>query len=393
MAFFRNSAINLLNLHFAIFSVAISGGSAFYAVYLVKAGVSVPLALVALGLTQAVRFVIRPVVLVCAIRFGLRRTLVAGALLSALQYPLLAEVSGIGVVLYSLVLMTAVADVFYWSSYHAYFASLGDNEHRGSQVGEQMAATTLVGIFSPLLTGSLLVTFGPRVAFDASAVATLISVVPLFFTPDVAIARHVEGGYRAARFGILLFVADGWQAAMFVFVWQIGLYLALGSSLLGYGGALALAAVVGALGGLALGGRIDAGHGVRMVWIAMGLAMLMVGLRAASVGSSVMALLVNALGPLAACLYVPTLMTPVYTQAKQSRCVLRFHIATEGGWDVGNVAGCLVAAGMLGLGAPLWSTLLLPAVSYVVLLVLLRRYYTENPQVPIEAVTESAGHP
>src|SRR5204863_4188452 len=123
------------------------------------------LALVALGLTQAVRFVIRPVVLVVAIRFGLRRTLIAGSVLSALQYPLLAEVNGIGAVLYGLVLVTAIADVFYWQSYNAYFARLGDDEHRGSQVGEQMAATTLVGVFSPVLTGWLLVTFGPRIAF------------------------------------------------------------------------------------------------------------------------------------------------------------------------------------------------------------------------------------
>jgi DHA1 family inner membrane transport protein len=393
MAFFRNSAINLLNLHYAIMSVAIAGGSAFYAVYLIKAGLSDPLALVALGLTQAVRFVIRPVVLVVAIRFGLRRTLIAGAVLSALQYPFLAEVNGIGAVLYGLVLVTAIADVFYWSSYHAYFARLGDDEHRGSQVGEQMAAMTLVGIFSPILTGWLLVTFGPRTAFDASAVAVLVSVVPLFFTPDIPIARHVEGGFRAARFGILLFIADGWQAAMWVFVWQIALYLALGSDLLGYGGALALAAVVGAIGGLALGRTIDAGHGVRMVWIAMGLAMLMVGLRTASLGSPFLALVANALGPLATCLYVPALMTPVYTMAKQSRCVLRFHIATEGGWDVGNVAGCFMAAAMIGLGAPLWTTLLLPAISYVALLPMLRRYYSANPQVPIGPVRESAAHP
>jgi hypothetical protein len=393
MAFFRNSAINLLNLHFAILSVAMAGGGAFYVVYLIKSGVSIPLTLLALGLTQAARFVIRPIVLVFATRFGLRRTVIAGTILFAMQFPLLAEVNGVGPALYGLVLITAVADVFYWSSYHAYFARLGDNEHRGAQVGEQMAANTLVGIVSPLVTGWLLVAFGPRAAFDASTVMVLVAVLPLLRTPDIAIASHVPGGFRAARLGVLLLMADGWQAASTVFVWQIALYLSLGSSFLNFGGALALAAVVGALGGMILGRTIDAGHGARMVLVAMGGAVLLAVVRAASFGSPALALAANALGPLASCLYVPVLMTPVYTQAKDSPCVLRYHIATEGGWDVGNIAACLVAAVMLVLGAPLWTGLLLPLPSYAVLGILLRRYYRDNPQVPIEPVTESAAHP
>src|SRR5256885_601195 len=110
MAFFRNSAINLLNLHYAISSVAMTGGGAFFMAYLIKAGISAPGALAALTLIVAGRFIFRPLVLPAATRTGLRLLVIAGTALGALQYPLLAEVQGVGWVLIELCLLTAAGD-------------------------------------------------------------------------------------------------------------------------------------------------------------------------------------------------------------------------------------------------------------------------------------------
>ena len=49
MAFFRNSAVNLLNLHYGIHAMALYGGAAFFLIYLLKAGVSVPGVLVSMA--------------------------------------------------------------------------------------------------------------------------------------------------------------------------------------------------------------------------------------------------------------------------------------------------------------------------------------------------------
>lgn len=393
MAFFRNRPVNLFNLHYAIHSIALSGGAAFFAVYLVKAGLSVPAALVAIGLIQAIRFLVRPIVIGFAARWGLRQTVITGTLLCVLPYPLLAEVNGVGAALYALVVASAVGETFYWSSHHAYFAALGDDEHRGSQVGVRMAAQTIVGIFSPFLTGWLLVTFGPRVAFDTSAVIVMIAALPLLWTPNIRIERHVAGGFRAALHGTALFVADGWVGAGVDLVWRIALFLSLGENLLTYGGALAIAAIVGSISGMILGRYIDAGHGVRMVWIAVGIFSAMILLRAIAAGNPVLAVVANGLSPLGECLYVPVLMTSVYTQAKRSPCVLRFHVATEGGWDVGNLAGCFVSAALIALGLPLPVAILLSLIGTAATFVMLRRYYTNNPGVPIEAMEDSAAHP
>jgi MFS transporter, DHA1 family, inner membrane transport protein len=384
MAFFRNSAVNLLNLHYGIHSIALGGGAAFFLVYLLKSGVPIPGVFVSLALILLGRFLIRPIVVGLAARWGLRALVVAGTLLTALQYPLLAEVHGVGAVLVGLCVVSAVSDTLYWSTYHAYFAALGDDEHRGQQIGMREAIAAIVGIASPLGTGWLLVTLGPRVAFGATAVIVMLAALPILWTPDVPVARHAAGAFRAAVPGALLFAADGWIAAGYVFVWQIALFVSLGESLLAYGGALAVAALVGAIGGLVLGRHIDAGHGKRAVLIAFGLIALIIVLRALATGNAVVAVMANALGALGACLYTPTLMTAVYTQAKRAPCTLRFHVMAEGGWDVGGASALLIAALLTALGAPLWTSILLSLVGLAAMAVMLRRYYAGNPKVVVQ---------
>ena len=72
------------------------------------------------------RLLIRPVVVPIAMHSGLRALVIAGTCMTALQYPLLAAVHGVGLGLFALCLVTSVGDTFYWSSYHAYFAALGN---------------------------------------------------------------------------------------------------------------------------------------------------------------------------------------------------------------------------------------------------------------------------
>lgn len=379
MAYFRNSTINLLNLHYAIHSIALSGGGAFYIAYLLKAGISVPGVLASLALILGGRFVIRPVVLILAARSGMRPLVVAGTVLSAVQYPFLAEVQGIGPMLLALCLLSALGDTVYWSTYHAYFAVLGDHEHRGQQIGAREAIVAIVGIVSPLATGWMLVAFGPRAAFGTAAGILLLAALPLLWTPNVAVARHVPGAFKAAVPGMLLFLADGWIAVGFYFVWQIALFLSLGESFLAYGGALAVAALVSAIGGLLLGRHIDAGHGTRAVWLALGAMALITVVRATALSYAAIAVVANALGSLVACLYVPTLMTAVYNQSKRSPCTLRFQIAAEGGWDVGGASGCLIAALMIAVGVPLSASILLSLFGVTGAFILLRRYYAEHP--------------
>jgi len=375
MAYFRNTAVNLVNLHYAIHAVALYGGGAFYFVFLLRAGVPVPLVLAALALILAGRFLIRPFIVPLAARVGLRPLLIVGTLFCALQFPLLAEVDGVGPTLLLFIAVSSLGDTFYWTTYHAYFAAVGDPEHRGHQLGVREAAVALVSIVSPLATGWALVTFGARTAFGVAAAFQVLAAVPLFWTPDIKVQARAPGAFKAALPGVALFAADGWTTVGSMVVWQLGLFRTLGEDFVDYGGALALAALVGAVGGLFLGKDIDAGGGRRAVGLALGGFALVILLRAATLDLPALAIVANALGALVLCLYAPTMMTAVYNMSKAAPCTLRFHVAAEGGWDAGGAVACLSAALLIHFGAPLEAAILLALGGVAASFVLLRRYY------------------
>jgi hypothetical protein len=375
MAFFRNSAINRLNLHYAIEMLALSGGGLFFLVFMVKVGVPVPVAFLTQAATLAGRFALRPLILPLAIRYGLKPLLIAGTFGVAAIFPLLARVHGVGPELWAVIAMTSIADIFYWPSYHAYFAAVGDAEHRGHQVSLREAANAAIGVVGPIAAGWSLATAGAAWTFWAIAVVQAASVIPLIGAPNVKVAREAPGAFRYARLGLALFLADGWLGAAFYFFWQVALFLAVGSSFRAYGGAMALAALLGGACALLLGRHIDAGGGRRAVLIAYGLVIGLLVFRALSLGSPWLAVAANAPGTLVAALYVPTVMAAVYNAAKASPCPFRFHMVSEGAWDVGGGAGCLAGAAVTATGHSLAWAILLGAPAAIATVVLLTRHY------------------
>jgi MFS family permease len=389
LAYFRNNTVNLLNLHYGIHSIAMTGAGAFFAAYLLKAGLSAPGVFLTFAAILLGRFLIRPMIIGLAVRFGMRALIITGTLLSACQYPLLALVHGTGPALYTLIAIGSVADTFYWPSYHAYFAALGDDEHRGHQVSAREAIAALVGVVSPLVTGFLLVTLGPKIAFGLTALIVAAAAVPLVFTPEIRIARAAPGAYRASLPGVLLFLGDGFTGGIYVFVWQIALFISLGENFMSFGGALAIAAVVGAVGGMVLGRYIDNSGGRRAVLIACSAVALVILVRAAATRNPALAIFANALSALGGCLYVPTVMTVVYTLAKGAPCTLRFHVAAEAGWDLGGASGLVLAASMSWLGAPLWAAILLALAGITFQFILLRGHYARRLANTVEQASPS----
>jgi MFS family permease len=393
MAFFQNRTVNLLNLHYGIFAVVMNGGGAFICVYLLHAGVPLPAVLLTMAAITLARFIIRPVVVRLAVRFGLRPMAVAGTVLMAAQYPIIAEVHGIGLALMAVVVASAVADTVYWSCYHAYFAALGDAEHRGHQTSMREAIAAVVGIVAPLLIGWMLATLGARAAFGASGAIMVAAAGPLLWTPQVKVANEAPGAWRAALPGVRLFIADGWIQSGFVFLWQIALFMSLKGNFLHYGGTLAFAALAGAVAGLFLGRHIDAGHGGRAVVLAMVPFALVVLLRAVSPGHPELAVFAAAFSSVGSCLYMPVMMTAVYNQAKAAPCTLRFHVACEGGWDIGCTSGCVVTAALIWLGVPISGALLLPLAGVAASFVLLRDYFAATGPLDLIAAESAGGNP
>jgi thioesterase domain-containing protein len=61
---------------------------------------------------------------------------------------------------------------------------------------------------------------------------------------------------------------------------------------------------------------------------------------------------------------------------------MRFHIATEGGWDAGCFSACLIAAALAASGVSLARVILVALPPLAIASVLLRRYYA-NFRTPL----------
>lgn len=338
-----------------------------------------PLVLASISLILAVRFCLRPLALMAGKRWGLRAVVMLGSLFQAVPYLILPHVAGANLYLLALCIAWAVGDMLYWTSYHAYFAALGDAEHRGQQVSAREALATGVSILGPVLGGWALMTLGATAAFGIAAAISAISALPLLAGPKVKVAEQAQGAAQAARTGFLLLMADGWLCAGWVWLWQIILFTNLSRSFTAFGGAVALGAVVSAVAGLALGRFVDQGHGRRAAVLAF-LVMSGALIFRASVTSPALSMVANAMGALVICLYTPPMMGAIYNMSKASPCPLRFHMVTEGGYDLGGSMGCLVSAGLIALGMPLSATMQLALLGALSVMVLLRRYYAQGPR-------------
>ena len=390
MAFLGNDVVNRFNLHSGIQAIAQFGAGIFLLVFLIHAGFSVPAALLTMSAIQALRLVLRPLVLPLAIRWGLKPVLIAGVLVLALQYPLLAQVHVVGPLLLLFCCVSAFGDVLYWPTYHSYFAIVGDSEHRGHQVSAREALIAAVGIAAPLLGAWALLALGANLMFSAFGVVQALAVLPLIGAPDAQVQRDSPPVFASARFAALLALNSGWHEGWSALVWPIALFLALGSSFSAYGGAMALAALAGAAFGMLLGKHVDGGQGRRTTLIAYGVGATLTVLRACSGGIPTVVVIANTLAAFAPPLHAAAANPPFYNLAQRSPCPLRFFLITEAAWDLGCGSACAVAAGLIALGAPMAITLLLAIPAIVAEATLLWRYYGNAQGAETRQLTTAA---
>lgn len=378
--FFANRAINRLAVHTALQQLAWCMSGVFFGVYLLRAGLAPSILFLAAAGVLAMRFVLRPLVLFVAPYVGLRFTLVIGTLLTALQYPAVGLVHGVDATLVLFCVVGALAGVFYWPSYHTFFAALGDREYRGSQVGVRQVLMGVAAVLGPAAGGIMLTRFGPWVAFGTASIVQVLAAVPLFAVRQPPLTRRSpRGAYAAAWSGIRLFAADGWMISGASLAWDITVFRALQSRFDQFGGVLALAALAGAIGSVILGRFIDLGHARRV--IAFNAAMLSTGvlLRTFCASSPTVVIAVALVTTVLGGMYVPVLMTALYNASKASPCPFRFQFAAEGGWDAGGVGASLAAALLCAVGMSPQATILLALPAVLTQAWLLTRAYRLRP--------------
>ncbi len=394
MGFFANRGINRLTLHVGLHQFAWCVSGVFFGVFLLRAGLPPSMIFLTGGATLLLQFLSRPVILVVVPQLGLRGTLVIGTLFSALQYPAIGFVHGTGLALGVFAAIGALAGVFYWPCYHAFFAAIGDARSRGSQIGIRQLVVGFAAVLGPALGGLMLTSFGPWIAFGAAAAIEIVAILPLLGVRAPPVPRlSPRGAYAAARTGVLLFAVDGWIICCAVVAWDIIVFRALQSRFDAFGGTLALAALAGALGGVLLGRFIDRGHARRAIRINAAVFALALLARVLCGSSPAEIVAVAVLTTMAGGLYTPTLMTAFYNAAKSSPCPFRFLFAAEGGWDLGGVAVSLAAAAICAAGGTLQTVILLALPALLIQARLLAQVYRAHQSAPPDAPWQAALDP
>ncbi|WP_068074951.1 MFS transporter [Novosphingobium lentum] len=386
MAASGQSTIRKVYAHVALQSFAENSGGLFVNAFLVRQGVPVPLALASFALLLLSRFALRGAVLPLAKRMGLRNVLALGVAVRTVGYLLLPSVTGIGPMLGFYLFVSGLGSVLYWTSYHAFVSAVGDSAARGRQVSIQQAATAIVAIVAPITGGLLLVSAGPRIGFVVVALVQAAAALPLLTAPNPAVVRDVAPAAPSAvvltRFARRLYFAEGLHAGCAGVVWNMALFVSLGERFEAFGGAMALAGLVAAAGSLLIGRLIDSGEGRRTLVLAYGAAALAIAIKALAFASPMAAVGATALGALVTPMAATALLSPLYGMAQRSACVLRFAMATEGGWDLGCAGACLIAAAALQLGAGFRLPILLGLAAVSAITLMLRHWYAQAAAQP-----------
>lgn len=379
MAYFTNSNISRLALHNTANILALAMSTGFSAVFFLRAGLAPAQVFLSFAAILALRFAMRPIVLYAAPVFGLRRTFIFGALVSALSCPALAFVDGIGAGLLVYIVLTSLGQVFYFTCYHVFFTALSDGGRCGAQVGAFQVLGTLATISGPAAGGLLLAMRGPQLTFAVAFCIALIGILPLVRIAEPPLERKSPPrAYSAARTGVKLFFADGWIQMSLTSAWSMVLFGALHDRYDFFGGTVSVAALAGAVGGLWLGCHIDRGRARLAVWINAAILVLVVVARVATFGNAAAAVAVAVGTTTVGGIYIPSWLTAVYNEAKLAPCTFRFQFATEGGWDAGGVAAALIAATLCGLGLPVDAAILLALPMVLAQALVLERAYARH---------------
>jgi MFS transporter, DHA1 family, inner membrane transport protein len=381
MAVFSNKAINRIYLHSALHGFGENAGGVFVNAYFIKAGVPLPLVFCIFAAFVMCRFLMRRSVLPLTKTLGLRNTLMLGGCIEAVSYLLLPYVDGISYMLGLYILIGSIGSVIYWTCLHAYVSSQGDQTARGRQVSTQAAVAAVVGVIAPVTGGFLMLLGGAQITFALVTIVQLLASLSLLKAPSYVIKDEAPLEPKTANFARLLYFAEGLQSACVNMIWQVALFVALAQRFDSYGGALALAGLVGAVASLVMGQLIDLGHGKRLMMIAYAVATCALVAKAMSLDVSWAAVFATALGALVTPLTAPVLLTPLYNMAKSSACPVRFNIVTEGGWDLGYATGNIIAAIALASGATVQLPILAGLGAITLSILLLRRYYTATQQI------------
>jgi MFS family permease len=383
MSYLSNRAVNIVNLHFFFRRLSYGVGEIFGILFLIEAGIKIEIALLIWAGNFLIRLFVRPFAFKLQQKIGLKNSVIFGAVWFTGLYPLMLQIDGLNLWVPVFMFYFALADVFYWLPYHAYFARIGDSEHRGKQLGVREIGTLIAGSLGPALGGFLIENHGFGAAFYTASGATLIAALIMLRTPEVSPGQPM--GWRTAwheidKTGLLLYMGDSFGYNLHNFCWNIVLFFLLGNYQT-FGLLLALAVGFQAIGTLLLGRAIDRGRGATIMLIGCVLVACVAAGRAFFGWEIPTIIALDALAAIAFTFYAPAFNTAVYNSSKNSHNSHWFQFFAETGWDFGSIAALATAGTLVALGVELRNVLFISLLGLGLVFLLLRRFYRTHAKI------------
>jgi len=169
--------------------------SAIRAFALALVGVFIPAYLMNLGypvmtvfyfyLYWALSFlIIVPFVTKLYIKIGIKHSMLLSMPLFIVHFLMLYSLEAYSWSLFSIALVSAIANSLYWPAFHINFIKSSDKKHRGEELGMMNVLSYIVMIFAPLIGGLIITYLGFEFLFVFVSLLFLVAPIPLFFTKE-----------------------------------------------------------------------------------------------------------------------------------------------------------------------------------------------------------------
>lgn len=377
-SFITNRNINLISIHSGILVIAEQMGFIFMGVYLYQVGLPLWQIFVAWSLNFFIRLIVRPLSIKSSFTFGLKTTLIIGAILYATVFSILTQVQGIDYWLAIFLIVWALTDCFYWLTFHTFFALHGDNEKRGKQMGFKMTLMLFAQLLAPLIAAILISISGFNSAFFTSAAIMFVSIIPLFFTSNIKIKKTKwrKANKSLSKEGFWVYIGDAifynqdlaWRLFLFIFI----------SDVIQFGGLLSLAILFQMILSLFVGHFFDGGKGKNLLLIGMLFISIAELGRALFIKTIPEIIFFDLIFMLGLTFYRPTIDASLSNISKSAKHTLWYNYNSEIGWDIGSIFAALLSALILYIFPEgLRYVLLISFLGFPLIYIKLKKYLKE----------------
>lgn len=231
--FWRNihmSELGELYVSMTLKTLSLSMISVFVPIYLYNLGINLYGISVYFSLYFLMRIPINIVTGALVARYGPKHIISYGYAVTLIYLGMLLTMPQYGWSLWSLAMVVAISNSFFFVAYHVDFSKIKEVKKEGEELSRMYVLIRIAGAIGPLLGGLLATVFGTDVAMMVAIVVMLLAIVPLMMTSEPVSKSTKLPDFSSFNLGrekrnILAYSAIGISRQATLSVWP--LYIAL----------------------------------------------------------------------------------------------------------------------------------------------------------------------